>query len=69
MRKCLNIVSVWNFRSVLLRLSKILIKIFTNILLRLRDNFKNILGGFGVNFAKIIFRTTEENSEKVLYNR
>ncbi len=68
MRKLLNIVSVWNFRSVLMRLSRILIKVFTNISLRLRENFEKILGGFQVYFAKIIFRTPEVNFEKVLCN-
>ncbi len=45
MRKFLNIICVWNFRSVLMRLSKILIKVSTKILLRLRKNFEKILGG------------------------
>ncbi len=62
-------VSVWNFRSVLMWLSRISIKVFTNILLGLRENFVKILGGFRVYFAKIIFRTLEENFEKVLCNR
>ncbi len=69
MSKFLNIVSVWNFRSVLMRLRKISIKVFTNILLWLRENIEKILGGFRVYFAKIIFRTPEENFEKVLCNR
>ncbi len=68
MRKCLSIVSVWNFRSVLMRLRRILIKIFTNILLGLRENFEKILGGFRVYSAKIIFRTPDGNFEKVLSN-
>ncbi len=69
MRTFLNIVSVWNFRSVLMKLSRISIKFFTNILLGLRENFVKILGSFRVYFAKIIFRTPEENFEKVLCNR
>ncbi len=69
MRKFLNIVSVWSFRSVLMRLSRISIKVFTNILLGLRENFEKILGGSLVYFAKIIFRTPEENFEYVLCNR
>ncbi len=68
MRKFLNIVSVWNIRSVLIRLRWISIKVFTNILLRLRENFEKILGVFRVYFAKIIFRTPEENFKKVLCN-
>ncbi len=68
MRKFLNIVSVWNFRSVLMRLSRISIKIFTNILLGSRENLKKILGYFWVRFAKINFRTPEENFEKVFRN-
>ncbi len=52
-----------------MRLSKISIKVFANILLGLRENFEKILGGFWVYLAKIIFRTTEENFEKVLRNR
>ncbi len=40
MRKILNIVSVWNFRSVLMRLSRISIKVYSNILLGLRENFE-----------------------------
>ncbi len=69
MRTFLNIVIVWNFRSVLMRLSRILFKVFTNILLGLWENFEKILGGFWVDFAKIIFRTAEENFEKILCNR
>ncbi len=69
MRKFLNIVSVWNFRSVLTRLSRISIKVFANIVLGFRENFGKILGGFRVYFAKIIFRIPEENFEKVLRNR
>ncbi len=85
MRKLLNIVSIWNFRSVLMRLrrilvnvwnfrsvlmklKRILIKVFTNILLGLRENFEKILGGFRIYFAKIIFRTSLENFEKVVCN-
>ncbi len=64
MRKFLNIVSV----SVLMRLSRISIKIFTNILLGLRENSEKILC-FRVYFVKIIFRTPEENFEKVLCDR
>ncbi len=60
-------VRVWNFRSVLMRLSRILIEVFTNILLKLRENFEKILG-FQVYFAKIILMTPEENFEKVLRN-
>ncbi len=52
-----------------MRLSRISIKVCTNILLRLRENFDKILGGFRVYFAKIIFRTSEENFETVLRNR
>ncbi len=66
MGKFLNIVSVWNFRSVLMRLSSISIKVFSNILLGLRENFEKIFGGFRVYFAEIIFRAIEENFEKVL---
>ncbi len=69
MRKFLNIVSVWNFRSVLMRLSKISIKVSINVLLGLKENFEKILEGFRVYFAKIVFRTPEENFEKVLCNR
>ncbi len=69
MRKFFNIVSVWNFKSVLITLSRISIKVFTNILLGLRENFEKILQGFLVYFAKIIFRISEENFEKVLCNR
>ncbi len=68
-RKLFNIVSVWSFRSVLMRLSKMSTKVFTNILLGLRENFEKILGGFGVYSAKTIFRTPEENFKKVLCNR
>ncbi len=68
MRKFLNIVSVWTFRSVLMRLSRISNKVFTNILLGLRERLEKILGGFRVYFAKIIFRTPAENFEKVLCN-
>ncbi len=57
MRKFLNIVSVWNFRSVLMRLSRISIKVFTNIVLGLRENVEKIFEGFRIYFAKIIFRT------------
>ncbi len=52
-----------------MRLSRITNKVFTNILLGLRENFEKILGSLGVYFAKIIFRTPEENFEKVLCNR
>ncbi len=52
MRKCLYIVSVWNFRSVLMKLGRISIKIFMNILLGLRENFEKILGGFGYILQK-----------------
>ncbi len=52
-----------------MRLSRISIKVFTNILFGLRKNFGKILGSFWVYFAKIIFRTLEENFEKVLCNR
>ncbi len=52
-----------------MRLSRISIKVFTNILLGLRENFEKILGGFRVYFVKIIFRTPEENFEKVLCDR
>ncbi len=69
MRKFLNIISVWNFRSVLMRLSRISIKVVTNVLLGLRENFEKILGGFRIYVAKIIFRTPEENIEKVICNR
>ncbi len=69
MRKFFNIVSVWNSRSVLMRLSRISNKVFTNILLGLRENFEKISGGFRVYFAKIIFRIPKENFEKVLCNR
>ncbi len=68
MRKFFKIVSVWNFRSVLMRLSRISIKVFTIILLGLWENFEKIFGGFQVDFAKIIFNTPEENFEKVLCN-
>ncbi len=68
MRKSLNIVTVWNFRLVLMRLSRISIKVFANILLGLRENFEKILG-FRIYFAKIMFRTPEENFEKDLYSR
>ncbi len=65
MRKFWNIVIVWNFSSVLMILSRISIKVFTNILLGLIENFETILGSFRVYFAKIIFRAPEENFEKV----
>ncbi len=68
MRKFLNIGSVRNFRSLLMRLSRISIKVFTNILLGLRETFEKILG-FRVYLAKIIFRTPEENFKKVLCNQ
>ncbi len=61
MRKFLNIVTVWNFRSVLMRLNRISIKVSTNILLGLRENFEKILGDFRVYFAQITFRIPEEN--------
>ncbi len=51
-----------------MRLSRILIKVFTNILLGLKENFEKILG-FWIYFAKIIFRTPEENFVKVLCTR
>ncbi len=50
-----------------MRLSTISIKVFTNILLGLGENFEKILG-VRVYFAKIIFRTPEENFGKVLCN-
>ncbi len=68
MRNFFNIVRVRNFGSVLMRLRRILIKVFTNILLGLREIFEKIFGGFRAYFAKIIFRTREENFEKVLGN-
>ncbi len=42
MRKFYNIVNRfrWNFGSVLMRLSRISIKVFTKILLELRENFE-----------------------------
>ncbi len=48
LREIFYIVSIfrWNFGSVLMRLSRISMKVFTNILLGLRENFENILGGF-----------------------
>ncbi len=51
-----------------MRLSRILFKVFTNILLGLKENFEKILRGFQVYFAKIIFRTPKENFEKLLRN-
>ncbi len=51
-----------------MRLSRISIKIFTKILLGLRENFEKILGGFRVYFAKKIFMTPEGNFEKILCN-
>ncbi len=48
-----------------MRLNRISINVFPNILLGLRENFEKILGGFRVYFAKIIFSTPEENFEKV----
>ncbi len=53
-----------------MRLSRISIKVFTNTLLELKENFeKKILGGFQIYFAKITFRTPDKNFQKVLYNR
>ncbi len=71
MRNFLNIVNIfrWNFGSVLMRLSRISIEVFTNILLGLKENFEKILENFRVYFAEIIFRISEENFEKVLCNR
>ncbi len=69
MRKFLNIVSVWNFRSMLMRFGRISIKVFINILVGWRENFEKILECFRVYSAKIIFRTPEENFEKVVCNR
>ncbi len=71
MRNFLNIVSIlrWNLGSVLLRLRKISIKVFTKILLGLRDNFEKILGDFRVYFAEILLRISEGNFEKVLCNQ
>ncbi len=51
-----------------MRLNRILIKVFANILLGLRENFEKIPGGFRVYFGKIIFRTPEENFEKLSCN-
>ncbi len=49
-----------------MRLSRILIRVFTKILSGLRENFEKILGNFRVYFAEIILRISEENFEKVL---
>ncbi len=70
MRNFYNIVSIfrWNFGSVLMRFSRISIKVFTKILLRLRENFEKILN-FRVCFAEIILRIAQENFEEVLRNR
>ncbi len=72
MRNFLNIVSIsrWNFESVLMRLIRISIKVFTKnkTLLGLRENFEKILEDFRVYFAEIILSISEENFEKVLRN-
>ncbi len=52
-----------------MRFIRISIKVFRNILLGLWENFEKVLRGFRIDFAKIIFRTPEENFEKVLCNR
>ncbi len=52
MSKFLNIVSVWNFRSVFMRLGRISIKVFTNILLVLRENFEKSITIFPRIFCK-----------------
>ncbi len=71
MRNFYNTVSrfLWNLGSVLMRLSRISIKVFTKILSGLRENFEKILEDFQVYFAEIILKIFAENFEKVLYNR
>ncbi len=63
MRNFYNIVShiSMKFGSVLMRLSKISIEVFTKILLGLRESFEKILGYLRVYFAEILLRISEEN--------
>ncbi len=51
-----------------MRLSRISIKVFTKILLGLKENFEKIFGDFRVYLTEIILRISEENFEKVLQN-